>query len=112
MARPATRRWKTMRCAFSAKSSTSALPEAFVTARELSPQQHLLMQATLQDYVDASISKTVNCPEDMTFEAFESLYLEAFRLGLKGCTAYRPNPITGEVLSSAQPPASGSVQAA
>src|SRR5262249_25042457 len=56
--------------------------------------------------VDASISKTVNCPAAMPFEDFEMLYLEAYRLGLKGCTAYRPNPVTGEVLSPAPPPAS------
>src|SRR5258706_8659531 len=58
------------------------------------------MQAALQRHVDASISKTVNCPKDIAFEDFEMLYLDAYRLGLKGCTAYRPNPITGEVLSA------------
>jgi ribonucleoside-diphosphate reductase alpha chain len=84
----------------------AAFPEAFVTAHELAPGQHLLMQAALQRYVDASISKTVNCPVDMPFEDFETLYLEAYRLGLKGCTAYRPNPVTGEVLAPALPPAS------
>ena len=49
------------------------------------------MQAALQQYVDASISKTVNCPKSIAFEDFETLYLDAYRLGLKGCTAYRPN---------------------
>jgi ribonucleoside-diphosphate reductase alpha chain len=76
------------------------LPEAFVSAHELSPVQHLLMQAALQRHVDASISKTVNCPKNIPFAEFEMLYLDAFRLGLKGCTAYRPNEVTGEVLSS------------
>ncbi len=80
------------------------LPQAFVTAQSLSPEQHLLMQAALQRYVDASISKTVNCPEAIAFEDFEMLYHDAYRLGLKGCTAYRPNEITGAVLS-AHPPA-------
>lgn len=80
------------------------LPQAFVTAQSLSPAQHLLMQAALQRYVDASISKTVNCPETIAFEDFEMLYHDAYRLGLKGCTAYRPNEITGAVLS-AHPPA-------
>jgi ribonucleoside-diphosphate reductase alpha chain len=79
------------------------LPGAFVTAHALAPEQHLLMQAALQRHVDASISKTVNCPKDMAFEDFETLYLEAYRLGLKGCTAYRPNPVTGEILSQTQP---------
>ncbi len=63
-------------------------PDAFVTAHDLSPQQHLQMQAALQRHVDASISKTVNCPELIAFEDFEMLYLDAYRLGLKGCTAY------------------------
>ncbi len=80
------------------------LPPAFVTAQSLTPQQHLLMQAALQRHVDASISKTVNCPETMAFEDFEMLYRDAYQLGLKGCTAYRPNAITGAVLS-AEPPA-------
>jgi len=86
--------------------------DAFVTAHQLTPQQHLLMQAALQRYVDASISKTVNCPKEMPFEDFEALYLDAYRLGLKGCTAYRPNPVTGEVLSSAHPAAPDGVQPA
>jgi ribonucleoside-diphosphate reductase alpha chain len=80
-------------------------PGAFVTAQQLSPQDHLLMQAELQRHVDASISKTVNCPESIAFADFETLYLDAYRVGLKGCTAYRPNPVTGAVLSSPQPPA-------
>ena len=83
------------------------LPEAFVTAHDLSPQQHLLMQAALQRHVDASISKTVNCPESIAFEDFETLYLDAYRLGLKGCTAYRPNAVTGAVLSPAPPAPAG-----
>ena len=88
------------------------LPDAFVTAHQLSPQQHILMQAALQRYVDASISKTVNCPQTMAFEEFEALYLDAYRLGLKGCTAYRPNPVTGEVLSPSAPPAASPSQPA
>jgi ribonucleoside-diphosphate reductase alpha chain len=87
-----------------------ALPDAFVTAHDLSPQQHLLMQAALQRHIDASISKTVNCPETIAFEDFEMLYLDAYGLGLKGCTAYRPNAVTGAVLSSA-PPANDTGQA-
>ena len=82
------------------------LPPAFVTAHDLSPEQHLLMQAALQRHVDASISKTVNCPETIAFEDFEMLYLDAYLLGLKGCTAYRPNEVTGAVLS-AGPAATG-----
>jgi ribonucleoside-diphosphate reductase alpha chain len=90
---------------FAEENGAAPLPDTFVTAHSLSPHQHLLMQAALQRYVDASISKTVNCPESMPFDEFEGLYLEAHRLGLKGCTAYRPNPVTGQVLTAATPPA-------
>ena len=79
----------------------AALPEAFVTADALSPVQHIAMQAALQPYVDSAISKTINCPEDISFAQFEDIYTEAFDLGLKGCTTYRPNAITGAVLSRA-----------
>jgi ribonucleoside-diphosphate reductase alpha chain len=76
------------------------LPEAFVTAAELAPTAHLRMQAAAQRHVDSSISKTINCPADIPFESFKQVYLEAYDLGLKGCTTYRPNPITGAVLTS------------
>jgi ribonucleoside-diphosphate reductase alpha chain len=79
------------------------LTPAFVVAAELKPRDHLVMQAALQRHVDSSISKTVNCPADISFEAFKDIYLEAFDLGLKGCTAYRPNAVTGAVLTSSQP---------
>jgi ribonucleoside-diphosphate reductase alpha chain len=89
---------------FREKHGDAALPAAFVTAMELAPRDHLLMQAALQPHVDAAISKTVNCPKEMPFEAFQSLYLEAFDLGLKGCTAYRPNDVTGAVLVPSSKP--------
>jgi ribonucleoside-diphosphate reductase alpha chain len=57
------------------------------------------MQAAAQKWVDSSISKTVNCPEDISFEDFKAVYVEAFRSGCKGCTTYRPNDITGSILS-------------
>jgi len=78
----------------------AALPATFVTAAELSPRAHLAMQAAVQRHVDSSISKTINCPEDMSFEAFRDVYAEAYALGLKGCTTFRPNPVTGAVLSA------------
>ena len=61
------------------------------------------MQAALQAHVDSSISKTINCPADLSFEAFKDVYLEAYDLGLKGCTTYRPNAVTGAVLSRSAP---------
>src|SRR5262245_37319425 len=79
------------------------LTDAFVTAEELTPRAHLEMQAALQRHVDSSISKTINCPPDLGFEAFKDVYLEAYGLGLKGCTTYRPNAVTGAVLSRAAP---------
>lgn len=73
--------------------------DAFVMAQELAPEDHLLMQAAVQPFVDNAISKTINVPEDFAFDAFESIYREAYRLGLKGCTTFRPNPVTGSILS-------------
>jgi len=75
------------------------LPDYFVTAQTLSPLDHVRMQAVVQRWVDSSISKTINCPEDISFEDFKEVYLEAWKLGCKGCTTYRPNDITGSVLS-------------
>ncbi len=74
------------------------LPDYFVDAQRLTPPEHVVMQAAVQKYVDASISKTINCPEDMSFEAFKDIYLQAYALGCKGCTTYRPNDVTGSVL--------------
>ena len=85
----------------------SPLPDAFVTAQELEPHDHVVMQAALQPHVDSSISKTVNCPEDISFEAFKDVYAQAYAMDLKGCTTYRPNDITGSVLSVDETPAKG-----
>lgn len=74
------------------------LPAAFATANDISPENQLRMQAALQRHVDNAISKTVNVPENQTFESFAALYGKAYELGLKGCTAFRPNPVTGQVL--------------
>jgi ribonucleoside-diphosphate reductase alpha chain len=74
------------------------LSDAFVDAQTLSPAEHLAMQAAAQDFVDSSISKTINLPRDISFEAFEGIYEQAYALGCKGCTTYRPNEVTGAVL--------------
>jgi ribonucleoside-diphosphate reductase alpha chain len=76
----------------------AALTDAFVDAQALSPNDHLVMQAACQKYVDSSISKTINCPESISFEAFKDVYAQAYELGCKGCTTYRPNDVTGAVL--------------
>lgn len=78
-----------------------ALPASFVTARELSPSQHLDMQAALQPLVDSAISKTVNVPAEMPFDEFQDVYRCAHRLGLKGCTVFRPTAVRGAVLRAA-----------
>ncbi len=77
---------------------TARLPAHFVTAQDLTPEEHVRMQAAVQAHVDSAISKTVNVPEDIAFEAFQEVYLDAYRSGCKGCTTYRPNAITGSVL--------------
>jgi ribonucleoside-diphosphate reductase alpha chain len=80
------------------KGEGTALPEYFVDAQGLSPNDHLVMQAAVQKYIDSSISKTINCPEDISFDDFKDIYAQAYELGCKGCTTYRPNEVTGAVL--------------
>ena len=75
------------------------LPEHFVNAQTLPPLDHVRMQAAAQDWVDSSISKTINCPADISFDAFKDVYMAAWDQGCKGCTTYRPNAVTGSVLS-------------
>jgi ribonucleoside-diphosphate reductase alpha chain len=77
------------------------LPPAFVDAQTLAPLEHVRMQAAVQKWVDSSISKTINVPADIPFEAFKDVYLAAWDQGCKGCTTYRPNAVTGSVLSVA-----------
>lgn len=81
--------------------------EIFVSAQTLTPDDHLRMQAAAQRFIDSSISKTVNCPAEISFDAFKDVYLQGYQIGCKGLTTYRPNAITGSVLSvSAPAPAS------
>ncbi len=75
------------------------LPEHFVNAQTLPPLDHVRMQAAAQKWIDSSISKTINCPEDISFEDFKEVYMAAWDQGCKGCTTYRPNDVTGSVLS-------------
>jgi len=89
----AVRVWKRLRGEF------APLPDYFVDAQTLSPSDHVVMQATVQKYIDSSISKTINVPEGIGFEEFKSVYMQAYDQGCKGCTTYRPNDITGSVLT-------------
>jgi ribonucleoside-diphosphate reductase alpha chain len=88
------------------KGNPGDIPPGFVCASELAPQDHIAMQAALQPYVDNSISKTITIPEDYPFDAFAGIYDAAFDMGLKGCTTFRPNPITGAVVTAAEESAS------
>jgi ribonucleoside-diphosphate reductase alpha chain len=81
------------------------LPAHFVNAQTLAPLDHVRMQAAAQKWVDSSISKTINCPEDISFEDFKEVYMAAWDQGCKGCTTYRPNAVTGSVLTVSEAPA-------
>ena len=81
------------------KFGNKELPDYFVNAQTLLPADHVRMQAAAQKWIDSSISKTINCPEDIDFGTFKNVYLEAYESGCKGCTTYRPNAVTGSVLS-------------
>jgi len=91
--------------AFRARFGDAALPDYFVNAQTLSPDDHLRVQAAAQKYVDSSISKTINVPAEISFDAFKDVYLSAYEMGCKGCTTYRPNAVTGAVLEEIAPPA-------
>ena len=77
----------------------TALPDYFVNAQTLPPLDHVRMQAAAQKWIDSSISKTINCPEDISFDEFKEVYMAAWDQGCKGCTTYRPNAVTGSVLT-------------
>ena len=81
------------------KFGDAELPDHFVDAQTLAPADHVRMQAAAQRWVDSSISKTINVPAGIGFADFKDVYLHAFESGCKGCTTYRPNDVTGSVLS-------------
>jgi len=88
----------------------AALPEWFVDAQGLVPSDHVAMQAAVQKYIDSSISKTINVPENISFEDFKDVYLQAYDQGCKGCTTFRPNDVTGAVLETASAKAQDEAQ--
>ncbi|WP_205342252.1 adenosylcobalamin-dependent ribonucleoside-diphosphate reductase [Denitrificimonas caeni] len=75
-----------------AEATTKNLPEYFISADEVSPVQHVDVQAAAQKWIDSSISKTANVPTDYPYEDFKDIYLYAYQQGLKGCTTFRFNP--------------------
>jgi len=84
------------------RGEDTPLPEYFVDTQSLLPADHLVMQATAQRYIDSSISKTINVPSDLSFDDFKDVYQQAYDLGCKGCTTFRPNVVTGAVLTAAR----------
>src|SRR5262249_51039333 len=81
------------------KGELAPLPDYFVDAQALTPEDHVVMQAAVQKHIDSSISKTINVPAEIAFDRFKDVYLQAYGLGCKGCTTYRPNEVTGAVLA-------------
>src|SRR5277367_2034993 len=82
------------------RGETTPLPDYFVDAQSLAPDDHLVMQAAVQRHIDSSISKTINLPADIAFDDFKGIYARAYAMGCKGCTTYRPNEVTGAVLEA------------
>ena len=80
------------------KGENRQLTDAFVGSQDLTPDDHVRMQAVVQKYIDSAVSKTINVPEDIDFDAFKDVYINAYESGCKGLTTYRPNDITGSVL--------------
>jgi ribonucleoside-diphosphate reductase alpha chain len=74
------------------QDNATRLPEAFITADDISPQEHVDVQAAAQKWIDSSISKTANVPTDYPYEKFKDIYTYAHSKGLKGCTTFRFNP--------------------
>jgi ribonucleoside-diphosphate reductase alpha chain len=85
------------------KHGDCPLPAAFVTATGLEPEAHLRMQAALQPWVDGAIAKTINLPAAFPRERYRELFESAHRLGLKGCTTYRPGTARGQVAGLGEP---------
>ena len=83
------------------KGADAPLPKAFVDVAALTPDDHVAMQAAVQDYIDASVSKTINVPAELDFPAFKEVYRRAYESGCKGCTTYRPSELRGAVLQPA-----------
>ncbi|MGL5251271.1 MAG: adenosylcobalamin-dependent ribonucleoside-diphosphate reductase, partial [Enterovibrio sp.] len=68
------------------------LPDYFITSDDITPEQHVNVQAAAQRWIDSSISKTINIPTEFDFDAFKNIYMYAYEQGLKGCTTFRFNP--------------------
>ena len=74
------------------ENKDNQLPDYFIAADDVTPRQHVDVQAAAQKWIDSSISKTANVPTDFAFEEFQDIYKYAWEKGLKGCTTFRFNP--------------------
>jgi len=74
------------------KKPEERLPDNFITSEDVTPKQHVDIQAAAQKWIDSSISKTANVPSDYPYEDFQDIYMYAYEQGLKGCTTFRYNP--------------------
>jgi len=83
---------------------TALLPDAFITALDISAADHQAMVAAVAPYIDSAVSKTVNVAADYPYDDFKELYFQAWKSGLKGLATFRPNPVTGAVLSTGPAP--------
>ena len=75
-----------------AESASQRLPDYFISADDVTPKEHVDIQAAAQKWIDSSISKTANVPTDFPYESFKNVYVYAYDQGLKGCTTFRFNP--------------------
>jgi ribonucleoside-diphosphate reductase alpha chain len=95
---------------FKSKNKDSKIPDYFVTADQVTPEEHVKIQAELQKYVDSSISKTINVPTDYPYEKFKDIYMFACDHGLKGCTTFRPSDkIAGILVKKDDSPKNGKI---
>jgi len=76
----------------SAEDEANRLPDYFISADDITPKEHVSVQAAAQHWIDSSISKTANVPTNFSFSAFKDIYMFAYEQGLKGCTTFRFNP--------------------
>ena len=82
------------------RKTNNGMPSAWIDTNALTPHAHLKVQAAMQPFIDNAISKTINIPHDFPFEKLSDIYTQAYQFGLKGCTIFRPNPVTGSVLQA------------
>lgn len=82
------------------QQNPDSMPPAWVDTSSLSPEDHLAVQGAMQPFIDNAISKTINLPQTFSFEKLSDVYSKAYEMGLKGCTIFRPNPVTGSVLET------------